>query len=506
MKAMETKWIRRRLTKESQTAVPLRDFEAKEISATLLPIHNDPPSNDSLALQTSMKSIRPRIHFLDGEIDRMENVLVHLLSQRQKVRAFEDQHRGLPLRCMPAEIISEIFTHCFSEDPISPLSTFSPITFTKVCRWWQNVALATPLLWANLVLPLYGDVTTHHLELLQRWLARSGAALLSLHVRCDPNNPGSSFIPLLVPPLAHRLWKLAISIPYDKFPLLGTQEIPFPVLRFLEVGWAHSSGVYPPIFAHAPQLSQVVLNSALEIRNTLPAPLTQITLLHCFSKDVNALLNVLEQCHNLVEFKMAVAGSARVKTSSFSLPFVTLRHLSSISFHCAQFPLESLTLPALKRLESKSVDISQIEALLLRSSCQLTSLAFTPRPIAGDELIKFLAICPSLEDLDISACYTPLNEVISQLTVGPQDESPATLLPHLRRLSIVANDEISPNSLLAMIVSRFRGVTSRPRTVNRLEDVSIHCTKKWGPEEAIWSEFDFLKTEGLGGSISTSGY
>ncbi len=95
-----------------------------------------------------------------------------------------------PMRCLPIEILSHIFTLCLPYQPPPPnidsnmaLPTrwevdVHPVPFRpgSICRYWRQIAWSTPQLWNTLHLHVSGS-TKGNLEcnrLLDEWLRRLG--------------------------------------------------------------------------------------------------------------------------------------------------------------------------------------------------------------------------------------------------------------------------------------------------------------------------------------------
>lgn len=94
------------------------------------------------------------------------------------------------LRRLPAELLSEIFTHCCISNMDSYYSAnykrfkyiSPPSALASVCQFWRNVAISTPIIWwQNLVIYMTGNSVVH----LSRPVIERMPKLISLEFRSD---------------------------------------------------------------------------------------------------------------------------------------------------------------------------------------------------------------------------------------------------------------------------------------------------------------------------------
>lgn len=132
---------------------------------------------------------------IDNEISRMEEALEILRGKREDLRTCESFHRDLvaPVRCLPSEILCEIFDHCITtqswvnDDPlaqkdISPRLDKTPLLLASVCRYWRGTMLVIPKLWSSISLNFQLQHLKTDVSLVGLWLARAKDWPLSINL------------------------------------------------------------------------------------------------------------------------------------------------------------------------------------------------------------------------------------------------------------------------------------------------------------------------------------
>jgi hypothetical protein len=133
------------------------------------------------------------LYRLNSEIDQLQTTLQKLERERDLIQHHIDAHEGLlsPTRRLPAEILSEIFSHCLPTDRNPTCSqSDAPLLLGQVCKDWRQVSLSTPYLWASIhiVIPLNARARVLHPLIdaktkgIESWLSRSGSLPLSISV------------------------------------------------------------------------------------------------------------------------------------------------------------------------------------------------------------------------------------------------------------------------------------------------------------------------------------
>ncbi|THU79803.1 hypothetical protein K435DRAFT_697061, partial [Dendrothele bispora CBS 962.96] len=126
---------------------------------------------------------------IDEEIARLDTLLDHLRSRKEKLASYIHKHRQLlsPIRRIPPEIIAELFTYCLpsTHPPTRDLSE-APLLLTLVCKQWRQIAFSTPYMWSALHIYIpYSRVSDEGFmerrkKGIKQWLERSGNLPISL--------------------------------------------------------------------------------------------------------------------------------------------------------------------------------------------------------------------------------------------------------------------------------------------------------------------------------------
>ncbi|KAJ7661071.1 hypothetical protein B0H17DRAFT_1212358 [Mycena rosella] len=91
------------------------------------------------------------------EASRLEAPIQNLSAQRDEILRKIDSHQALisPARCLPRDIMEEIFLACLPTHRNAVMSAKeAPLVLARICSAWREIALSTPALWALLRLSL----------------------------------------------------------------------------------------------------------------------------------------------------------------------------------------------------------------------------------------------------------------------------------------------------------------------------------------------------------------
>ncbi|KAJ7202652.1 hypothetical protein GGX14DRAFT_463158 [Mycena pura] len=238
-----------------------------------------------------------------------------------------------PILEIPPEILSEIFERfvpAYPEWP--PLSgILSPLLLCRICRYWREIAMSTPTLWAAIDLSIDNQAEEQQLELLDLWLSRSGSCPLSLSievtVRGSPDTmPHPSLSQLLPTIIRHceRWVHIKLVVPLALLHLIRGN---MPLLQDLAFGPTHlpPDDAPPPvtIFDMAPQLTKVVLQDCF-VPQAIRLPWAQITHLEGLCLYEGECVHILNLAVNLVHCTLCI-----VCGTEYSPPptIITLPHL-----------------------------------------------------------------------------------------------------------------------------------------------------------------------------------
>ncbi|KAF8968737.1 hypothetical protein BDZ97DRAFT_1755035 [Flammula alnicola] len=209
---------------------------------------------------------------LNKKLSQLKMHLDNMKMERDELKDGIDEHYRLlaPFRCLPDDMLREIFLWCLPDDHEATMSDKEPpLVLGRVCQRWRFVVYNTPRLWASLHVALpfapraHFAKTSHeilekatvefevrvqlHQHAISAWLYRSGNCLLSISIH--PYNMGikhslpsakvQSYLDLIFA-FAHRLGSLDITVPRDDLSRL-LASIPFftfPVLRVLRMNFS----------------------------------------------------------------------------------------------------------------------------------------------------------------------------------------------------------------------------------------------------------------------------
>ncbi|KAF7352370.1 F-box domain-containing protein [Mycena venus] len=403
----------------------------------------------------SAADLRRRLIELDVAI--LEQKLVLETLQRDKIAVQSDLEAIsiFPVLTLPAEITTEIFTHCLpsmeelrgDRDPFIR-GTLAPTALVGVCCAWRDIAFATPVLWTTLAVR-FDIIDPHVLE--QPGEIRSLNRLLGR-------------LRNVIERYADRMEYLELSCSQSDVAELGLDSVAFPLLQRAAIGGAidaESTG-HIDVFFNAPELRTVQLLDGVRPSH-YGFPSLQLTK---FEGEINTL-DLFRVASNLVEVKCAV-GDLR------DHDMICHAHLQSVTIQGpANNLLDSLILPALHSLHiSASTEILDLESLSLlfhRSEPPVRTLSVN---VYGqmycyewDECVS--RIGGTLEELEITGPSTSfLHDLLHLGSIGDQYGP----LPHLRALSLVD----SPNVNYKDLVDFLRHRSTSP-DLTKLQSFRFNC-------------------------------
>ncbi|KAJ7487329.1 hypothetical protein B0H11DRAFT_2278889 [Mycena galericulata] len=306
----------------------------------------------SVESKSARAATRARISELDNKIETLQRSIEALRSERDRFKEELATYK-YPVLSLPAEIVSEIFTHFLPAYPERSLlvGSVTPSFLCRVCRQWRNAALSTPTLWSAIRLSL--NISRRHQEaqlyLLQLWLQRSRASRLSLEIVHNPDFSISSapFVEAIMQH-AHRWEVVHIILPHHELQHITG---PMPLLRTAVLGpseYISDLNVPPPIVcAQAPNLKDVILSDDFN-PFSLALPWSQITTLTATLFQHEAA-SILRDATALEDCRFTLAGSREIAVAFSPIPpLVHLRSLRLLSSTSNYSLLDALTLPALE--------------------------------------------------------------------------------------------------------------------------------------------------------------
>jgi hypothetical protein len=391
----------------------------------------------------------------------------------------------------PVEILGEIFRHClltsradgFFADYITPDQSQAPLLLCRVCAYWRQVAISTPVLWSKFSAQRSCGLPSHW-QLIQLWLNRSQSHPLSFHISQQSasekgNLPHTHRIMKLFLPHFSRCYDLHISLDdtlaRELFSIPAEDKTSLNSLA-LDTNIC-SRGVIDQIpdiinsFTNIRQLSFSIYRPPISLAKISWSQLTHVELYYFFLP-IDVMSVILAQCSQVVEFV-----SDRLKPSvGYSFPTTVLPHLHTLRISCRCTPLsqccigellQCFTLPALRSLRLIIHHPSHFAhwepewfiAFLARSCCQLEVLTLYYRELFEDTIIAYLQtpLLKHLKEITLSSIHVSDRTLV--LLTYPSSGTDGGILPCLESISL-SGCTPSDGLLADMVASRWVPIRS----------------------------------------------
>ncbi|KAJ7117207.1 hypothetical protein C8R43DRAFT_1137726 [Mycena crocata] len=327
---------------------------------------------------------RARLVDLELRIKNTERALSDLKLEKRHTQARLYAYK-YPVLTLPNEIVSEIFTQFLPPYPLCPPSTglHSPIVFTKVCRIWREIALATPALWRAVAFPFGMPDSEERTKFLMAWLAGSRSLPLSIRMDSEYDPIMLTDWSVLVPHSGRwEILQLTTHQPIDLECLASSM----PRLRQLELTITQRPSRHV-VIRQAPQLRTVTLGVLASTSVALYCPqLTSLTLSCIYADRCHP---ILQNSPSLIHFGVSLVcfrpdEEDTEELELINLPFLESLVLSRFLEHGAPVTrlLETFIVPVLHTLEIPD-DFLAPEALpaltsfLESSGCTLQNACIT---------------------------------------------------------------------------------------------------------------------------------
>ncbi|KAJ8514199.1 hypothetical protein ONZ45_g8250 [Pleurotus djamor] len=336
----------------------------------------------SAALQQSINLIKDELHAID-------DYLVMLQDTEQQLEDELDQYQCVlaPIRRLPHEILSTIFTACVDDDMdvlCNPLDQREPPwVLGRVCRLWKSIADSTPVIWSRIRIELrdFSPLNTSSLRTITQFFQRTGNHPIRLAV--DFSHYDSH--PVIDIIIAHATQWQEVSLTLmnaSAWTRLSSIRHNLPLLRHLRLQlgylWRSSPSLpshlsYPTdIFAHASALRSLEL--VPYERLSLPWP--QIRHLTANFQNIEDVWQLLTDANTAIEYDLSSCIPPPIPPplrEEIILPFaksLTLRYTYGI--------LQYLNMPLIEELWLADMDNSptQTEWRINPSFCSPRTIGF----------------------------------------------------------------------------------------------------------------------------------
>jgi hypothetical protein len=479
-----------------------------------------------------------RLPILEKELHRLEFEISLLFAKRARLVNQIDRCRiaVAPHKCLPPELIGQIFLRCVEGPAVLPLAdgkNDTRLVITQICSAWRSIAFNVAELWdvdfdfldsTRLLPESLGCV-----DLVTSWLSQCHSTSLSLRVysdkgsRCatDHANRLDHIVNSVVIPNAHRfnsLWlvisnrsaKSLFTLPGDSFPVL---EHLFIQVRDNTAQPLLTWDIPITAFSLSSHLRTVCFHSAPLIDpHILQLPWSQLTTLfiQCKPQTADACVTVLLSCTSLqVLFIESYLLDGSPAVSHIRRGPFHLQHLEkfTISFN-AQCPKDILFLLVLKQPSLRYLHLMQnykgpsstfpwwslpaFTALLtsISSSLELFEISdAVGRLVSTHQLQRnvesLIACIPSVNVVQLSKTFPLLPSTMALIGTG-------ALLPRVEHFELAAQDPSTAIEMLTIRQATALATSDSEQPVSRLRKVEIRCS-----QEVPLEMLSRLRLEGL---------
>lgn len=475
-----------------------------------------PSTSQESAIQKTILEWQQNLANMDAKIARLTTTLDELRQNRTAIDRYVKDHESIilsPIRRLPVEILGEIFA-TYTKDE------YAPWLLMRVCIGWRDVALATPKVWATIVLNMSqrDNFSSEYIGGVTTWIARSRSHPLTIKIDDTRSRESHPIAELLV--VCSDRWQ-HLSLNTRDLRHFQTTENSLASLQSLSCRIAHEMHeVYN--LTRARRLRCLHVYGRLSSDN-FSLDWHQLRDIHLHGIDAGACLQFLSQCPNLFYVDI-IQGGTPSSASAHLGPQISLQSVKILQL---KLPLSSaglidcLTLPNLRDLrlmrlgrrdQFESADICpSLTALMRRSNCSLEQLILPLSP-SDDYLEKFLQSIPLLANLEFTG-YSGLSEFALQQLISAKNPTrdSGPLLPRLKSLTIryFNKSHFHQESFLNMIESRWLGAESLNSSLTTpvvcLQKVHVTFYDDYGIEvESMRPRLGKLHAQGMDLSIHDS--
>jgi len=481
----------------------LPPFTPTIVSSSILET-NDPPFESQIpGLRDFISRARVRLGAIDAKIAMLQSAMDELREESDAIAIEIRKHEGglSPLRRLPTEILSLIFTFTLPPYAYVPYTEPAPWTVSAVCARWRTTVISQPLFWTSI------DYTYVPRSLsrvrLEAQLRRSGRMPLSIEFHTeDTSTMASEDLHMLQMLCQHagRWEKFTIWAPGVVYShLAGFIQDQLTLLRKLEVEMEYDEeDSMPPmdIFNDAPLLQEVLANKQSLFTYPLPLVLPWSQLLRYGGSNTwDGHLHALRTAYILIDCCLEIQETPNLPpTPPILLPCLLRLSLSNPGF------LDCLETPAL--LELYCGYSLPVLPFVRRRSCQLQKLVvweYSEAPADATDLVYIVEALPTVTHLAAlfflpvefarDFCSRPNNvSALTHLSCAlPSAEDMNTWWSTDPYLPTEAGDIVdTQNYFIQAVESRWHG--------SRLKSVKVKCSA-FAP--GILERMELLQSQGM---------
>lgn len=152
----------------------------------LLNTNYSPSQTEVGLIRTSISQVHADIAEIDYELASLQAATAQIQRKRRLLLSFSEGHKSLlsPVRRIAPETLSDIFMWCLMEfwEDLFASCDYTRICLSHVCRFWRDVALSTPKMWAWIGLAMKSEHEQSQVAMTKTWLTRSSRHPLTLRV------------------------------------------------------------------------------------------------------------------------------------------------------------------------------------------------------------------------------------------------------------------------------------------------------------------------------------
>ncbi|KAJ7704737.1 hypothetical protein B0H16DRAFT_1636919 [Mycena metata] len=421
-----------------------------------------PPDSVIVCTRREIAVAETGIAHVEEKMADLERVINQLRLRRQSLRDFITNHRRVlaPIRRLPTELLSEIFSHCVQRDAYEwdPTRNMEWI-LVQVSRAWRAVSISIPQIWSCISISDASAPKNIDLKAaLSLQLERSAHCPLTVDLHLDFRFCSSERRMSVLEPLfsARDRWQ-SVNIHLTEAEFLHFRsDTSFPKLTKLGLGINSSKDecAFDSIFQATPALQELHYN-VTSLSQIQCFPLSQLRRLDLWNVtyDSSDLSSVLGLACNILELQLREC----IPLDAVEVNPKTLPNLVSLSVaECDDTLLGYIIAPVLRRLAISFFPNARLSddlvSFMTRTGPSLTDLTFRHAPARGDRL-ELLALAPHLTSLSMGPMSTLIGfDFIKGLTCGLGERN---LVPHAVSLEFTGIFENGHyDSLLAMLTSR----------------------------------------------------
>ncbi|KAJ7767109.1 hypothetical protein B0H16DRAFT_350848 [Mycena metata] len=430
-----------------------------------------PPDSVIVGTRREMALAETGIVHVEEKMADLERVIDRLRLRRQGLHDFIAKHRRVlgrvlaPIRRLPNELLSEIFSHCVERDPYE----WDPTTNVEwilvlVSRAWRAVSISMPQMWNRISISNTSAPKNMDLKAaLSLQLERSTHLPLAIDFDFKSASAEQRISVLETLFSARDRWQVA-NIHLTQAEVLHFRSgFAFPKLTKLGFSLRPVTDEHTvsSIFRATPALQELCYNGRLVLGPHPTAsllqigsfPLSQLRRLDLldFGYHPSELSSVLGLACNILDLRLRGCFSLGDQVDPKALPNLVSLDVAE----CDGSILGFILAPVLRRLAISFPNARlsyDLESFMTRTGASLTDLTLHHAP-AREALLGLLALAPHLTSLSMGHMDTVISwRFVKSLTCGLDKQN---LVPQLVSLELTGLFESGfDDSLLVMLKSR----------------------------------------------------